>query len=97
MRHRETRDANEAEIVRTLEAIPGVRVHKLPNEAGLADLLVRRAQWWPGRWAMIEVKTSDGKLAPHQAEMVARGETIVARCARDVLIALDIITEGDRR
>lgn len=50
------RDRNEAEIVRTLRALPGCTVLQLSG-AGVPDLAV----WYQGRWYLGEVKAPQGR------------------------------------
>lgn len=90
MRYRESRDANEADVIRVLTSIPGVRVRKIPNENGTADLLVRRATWGPGVWIMVELKTPKGRVKAHQAAMLDNGEVYLARSVDDVCAVLGI-------
>lgn len=75
------RDANEAEIIGTLEAC-GFRVEPM-SEAGLPDLLLSRA----GRWYVGEVKTPRGRETKAQLRTRerARAPIPIFRSADDVI------------
>jgi len=79
---RAKRDANEAEIIRTLRAV-GALVESLsiPN---VPDLLVQ----YRGRLYLMEVKTTTGKLRPGQVEFQQIWQSSVVRSAEDALKAI---------
>jgi hypothetical protein len=89
MFRRNKRDANQGEIVRTLERA-GCAVFDLADRGdGCTDLLCFRQA--TGLLRLLEVKSASGTLTPAQEEFRRRFPVWVVRTPREALLAMEAI------